>query len=168
MSETMKGLADAFAGESQANRKYLAFAKKAEEEGHPQIARLFRAAAHGETIHALNHLAAMDGVKGTAENLKEAMGGETYEFESMYPPMIAAAEAEGQRKALRSFRYAMDVEKIHAGLYREALELLESGAAAGESFEYYVCPVCGYVHARSAPERCPVCGTPGERFEKIA
>lgn len=165
MSKTLEDLQSAFAGESQANRKYLAFAKKAEEEGHHQAARLFRAAAHGETIHAHNHLAAMEGIHDTAENLKEAMGGENYEVDSMYPPMIAHAEEEGMRKALRSFKWAMEVEKIHAEMYREALENL---GKPGETFEYYVCPVCGYVHARVAPERCPVCGTPAERFECIS
>lgn len=167
MSETLEALKTAFAGESQANRKYLAYAKKADEEGYPQIARLFRAAAHGETIHAHNELAAMDGIKTTAENLQDAIQGETYEFQSMYPPMVAAAETEGERKALRAFKQALEVEKVHARLYCEALEALQSAADAGESYEYYVCPVCGYVHARSAPERCPVCGTLGARFEKI-
>ncbi len=165
MSTTLDDLMTAFAGEAQANRKYLAFAKKAEEEGHPQIARLFRAAAHGETIHALNHLAAMDGIGDTEANLKEAFGGETYEFESMYPPMIEQAQAEGNKKAHRSFRLANEVEKIHAGLYAEALEVL--GEEVIEAYGYYVCPVCGYLHARTAPERCPVCGAAGERFELV-
>lgn len=165
MASTLDDLKTAFAGESQANRKYLAFAKKAEDEGYPQIARLFRAAAHGETIHALNHLAAMDGIGDTAANLKEAFGGETYEFESMYPPMMEQAEAEGNRKAHRAFRLANEVEKIHAGLYAEALDVL--GKEVIEEYGYYVCPVCGYLHARTAPDRCPVCGTPGERFELI-
>jgi rubrerythrin len=165
MTDTLQNLQTAFAGESQANRKYLAFAKKAEQEGYPQIARLFRAAAHGETIHALNHLAAMDGIGTTEENLKEAFGGETYEFESMYPPMMETATAEANKQAFRTFRMANEVEKIHAGMYQEALELLSSEM---ETYGYYVCPVCGYLHARCAPDRCPVCNNPGKNFELIS
>lgn len=165
LNNTKDNLKEAFAGESQANHKYLAFAKKAEQEGYPQIARLFRAAAHGEAIHALNHLAAMEGIGTTAENLKEAFGGETYEFEQMYPPMMEQANAEGNKKAYRTFNWANEVEKIHAGLYKEALELLEGEM---ETYGYYVCPVCGYLHARTAPERCPVCGNPGKNFVTVA
>jgi rubrerythrin len=164
MSKTLKDLKDAFAGESQANRKYLAFAKKADEEGYPQVARLFRAAAHAETIHAHNHLRAMEGVKTTAENLKEAIGGENYEHTTMYPPFVADAESEGNRRALLSFRWALEVEKVHERLYTRALECLAEQAAA---FDYYVCPVCGYTAEGSAPEKCPVCGTPAARFEKV-
>ncbi len=166
MSKTLENLQHAFAGESQANRRYLAFARKAEEDGYPQIARLFRAAAHAETVHALAHFRAMDGVKSTAENLKEAIGGENYEVNSMYPPFIEAAKAEGDKRAQRSFELAWEVEKVHEELYREMLALLEGGKP-GEEFDYYVCPVCGYVHKKSAPEKCPVCGVPGERFERI-
>lgn len=165
MSKSMENLKAAFAGESQANRKYTAFAKKADEEGHPQIARLFRAAGQGETIHALAHLAAMDGIGTTEENLKEAFGGETYEVESMYPPMIEDAKAEGEKRAARSFRNAFEVEKIHAALYKAALEALSQ--PEGELYQYWVCPVCGYVEARNAPERCPVCGTLGEMFQCV-
>jgi len=165
MSKTIEDLQAAFAGESQANRKYLAFAKKAEEEGYPQVARLFRAAAHAETIHAHNHLRAMEGIHSTRENLESAIGGETYEFESMYPPFMQDAEAEGHKRALTSFRFAMEVEKVHAELYGQALAGL---GQPGEEYDYYVCPVCGYTHPRSAPEKCPVCGAPAARFERIA
>ena len=116
MAKTEKNLQDAFAGESQANRKYLAFAKKAEEEGHPQIAKLFRAAADAETIHAFNHLRELGGIRGTKENLQEAISGETYEFKTMYPQMIQDAEAEGNKRALMSFNFANAVEQIHAEL----------------------------------------------------
>jgi rubrerythrin len=162
---TLDDLKAAFAGESQANRKYLAFAKKADEEGYPQVARLFRAAAQGETIHAHAHLAAMDGISDTAANLKEAMGGETYEFETMYPPMVEQSKTEDHKKAQRSFRNAMEVEKVHASLYKAAFDSLNK--PAGEQFFYFVCPVCGYVEARTAPERCPVCGAAGSKFECI-
>jgi rubrerythrin len=165
MSKTIDNLKEAFAGESQANRKYTAFAKKADEEGYPQVARLFRAAAAAETVHALNHFRAMGEVKSTAENLKAAMGGENYEVSSMYPPFIAEAEKEGEKKALTSFRWAWEVEKVHEGLYAKALETL--GKEAGALFDYYVCPVCGYTHEGGAPEKCPVCGTPGSRFERV-
>ncbi len=167
MSKVIEHLKAAFAGESQANHKYLAFAKKAEEEGYPQIARLFRAAAHAETIHAHNHLKAMDGVKSTAENLREAIGGESYEVVSMYPPMLADAEAEGDKRAARSFRWALEVEKVHEGLYREAAESLAAGNDLPEE-EYYVCPFCGYTHKGRMTDKCPVCGAPAEKFEKVA
>ncbi len=153
MSQTLKNLKDAFAGESQANRKYLAFAEKADKEGHKQVARLFRAAAAAETIHAHTHLRAMKGVGDTAENLKEAIGGETYEFQSMYPPMIAAAKAEGNAAAERAFTFANAVEKIHAELYQKALDNLSSLPET----EIYVCSVCGYTVEGHAPDNCPVC-----------
>jgi rubrerythrin len=167
MSKSLKDLKDAFAGESQANRKYTAYAQKAEADGYPQIAKLFRAAAAGETVHAIAHFKAMDGVKTTADNLQDAINGENYEVVSMYPGMIADAEAEGDRRALVSFKNAFAVEKVHEALYREALAMLEAGQQA-EAFDYYVCPVCGYVEKRNAPDRCPVCGTPGARFERIS
>jgi len=166
MSKTIDNLSAAFAGESQANRKYLAFAKKADAEGFPQIARLFRAAAAAETVHAHNHLKAMDGVKSTAENLEVAIGGENYEVVSMYPPMLAEAEAAGEKRAARSFRWALEVEKIHEALYRKAADQLGKGTAAPE-VTYYVCPVCGYTHEGPLEGNCPVCGNPGKNFEKI-
>jgi rubrerythrin len=165
MSKSLDNLKDAFAGESQANRKYTAFAKKADQEGFPQVARLFRAAAHAETVHALNHFRAMGEVKATAENLKAAIAGENYEVVSMYPEFIADAEAEGDKKALSSFRWAFEVEKVHEALYRKALEAL---GKTGDGFDYYVCPVCGYTHEGGAPDKCPVCGTLGSKFERIS
>lgn len=165
MSKTFEDLAAAFAGESQARNKYLAFAKKAEEEGLPQIAKLFRAAAAAEYVHAQNHLRAMDGVKSTAENLQEAISGESYEHVSMYPPFVEDAVAENNKRAQRSFEWALAVEKTHEELYREALAGIDGEQ---ETYDYYVCPVCGHTHKRSAPEKCPVCGAPGSRFEKIS
>lgn len=165
MSKSSDDLKAAFAGESQANRKYLAFAKKADEEGYPQIARLFRAAAHAETIHAHNHLRVLGEIKSTAENLGAAMGGENYEVANMYPEFMKDAEAEGDKRALNSFRLAWEVEKVHEALYREALAGIGS---AGEAYDYYVCPVCGYTHKRGAPDKCPVCGAPGSKFERIS
>ena len=164
MSKTEKNLKDAFAGESQANRKYLAFAKKAETEGHPQVAKLFRAAAEAETIHAHTHLRTLKGVGSTADNLKEAIGGETYEFQSMYPPMIAEAKAEGNEAAVRTFTYANEVEKVHAALYQKALDSLGTPAAA---VDYYVCTVCGYTCEQEAPDECPVCKAKKKAFVKI-
>lgn len=166
MSETEEYLKEAFAGESQANRTYLAFAKAADEEGHPQVARLFRAAAEAETVHAHNHLRALNGVKSTKENLQEAISGETFEFTSMYPKMIEAAKAEGHREARQSFAYANEVEKIHAKLYKDALEGLGTEMES-HSYSYYVCPVCGFTSEVDAPSTCPMCGTPGTQFEKI-
>ncbi len=164
MSKTTANLQEAFAGESQANRKYLAFAKKADEEGYKQVARLFRAAAEAETVHAHAHLRALKGVGSTADNLKEAVAGETHEFKNMYPGMIAEAEAEGEKEALRSFSYANTVEETHAGLYQKALDAL--GSDMGD-YPYYVCPVCGHTEENEAPERCPVCNAKGSRFIKI-
>lgn len=166
MSKSMEDLSAAFAGESQANRKYTAFANKAEAEGLTQIARLFRAAAHAETIHALSHFRVMGGVKTTSENLETAISGENYEVVSMYPAFMKDAESEGENKALKSFTNAWEVEKIHEAMYREALEMLRKDEKF-EDYDYYVCPVCGYVHKRGAPEKCPVCGNPGARFELI-
>jgi rubrerythrin len=164
MSKTEENLKAAFAGESQANRRYLAFAAAADKEGFPQVARMFRAAAEGETVHAHAHLRALKGVKSTKENLQEAIGGETHEFKSMYPDMIRDAEAEGAKDALRSFNYANEVEQIHAKLYQA---LLDSLGKSKETYSYYVCPVCGYVHEKEAPDKCPVCGTLGKMFKKI-
>jgi rubrerythrin len=163
-SKTEGDLKEAFAGESQANRRYLAFAKKAEADGYPQVAKLFRAAAEAETVHAHAHLRAMGGIGSTEENLEEAIGGETHEFKTMYPGMIADAEEEGFKNARRSFDYANQVEEIHAGLYQRALDTLGQEV---EAFDYYVCPVCGYTAEREAPEACPICGARGDRFMRI-
>ncbi len=164
MTKSEANLKEAFAGESQANRTYLAFAQAADKEGHPQVARLFRAAAEAETVHALNHLRAMKGVKSTTENLQAAISGETHEFTQMYPGMIEAAKAEGHREARQSFAYANEVEKVHAKLYKDALEGLGKET---ESYSYYVCPVCGFTAEADAPSACPICGTPGKMFKKI-
>jgi rubrerythrin len=164
MSKSEQFLKEAFAGESQANRRYLAFAAKAEQEGHPQVARLFRAAAEAETVHAHNHLRALNGIKGTKENLQEAIAGETHEFKKMYPEMIEAAKAEANKAAERSFNYANEVEKLHAQLYQK---LLNSLGSSKENYSYFVCPVCGNTVEKEAPETCPICGTPGSRFKKI-
>ena len=165
MAKTEDYLKEAFAGESQANRKYLAFAIKADQEGFPQAARLFRAAAEAETVHAHAHLRVLKGIRSTKENLQEAIAGETHEFRKMYPEMIEAAKAEGEKAAERSFAYANDVEKIHAGLYQKMLDNLGSSQ---ESYSYYVCPVCGFTAEKEAPGVCPVCGTKGELFKKVS
>ncbi len=159
---TEKNLQEAFAGESQANRKYLAFAEKARQEGYDSVARLFEATAEAETIHALNEFKALGMVKSTRENLETAINGETYEFESMYPPFIAEAEKEGHQSALRAFKFANEAEKVHAALYKQALEDLDKGI----SHKYYLCPVCGNIEVDSAPEKCKICGVPGSKFVK--
>lgn len=160
---TMDNLKEAFAGESQANRKYLAFAKKADAEGHTQIAKLFRAAADAETVHAHAHLRVMGGIKSTEENLKEAIEGETEEFEEMYPGFIEEAKAEDNTAAVITFENANAVEKIHADLYKKALENM----ANNEEVNYYVCQVCGNTVENEAPEKCPICGVPASKFIKI-
>jgi rubrerythrin len=162
-SKTGKNLQEAFAGESQANRKYLAFAKKAESEGHPQVAKLFRAAAAAETVHAHAHLRVMGGVGTTMANLQEAIGGETHEFTRMYPEMIREAEAEGFEAASRNFSFANAVEKIHASLYQGALDNL----GKNQVVDYFVCQVCGNTIEGSPHGPCEICGSPKTAFQKI-
>jgi rubrerythrin len=164
MAKVNEDLQAAFAGESQANRRYLAFARKADEEGYPGVAKLFRAAAAAETVHALNHLRTLGEIKTTAENLQAAISGENYEATVMYPEFVADAEAEGFKRALSSFRWALEVEKVHASLYQKALETLGKEA---ETQDYYVCPVCGFTHLGPLEGSCPVCGTPANRFERV-
>jgi rubrerythrin len=162
----MDNLRGAFAGESQANRRYLAFAKKAEQEGYPQAARLFRAAAEAETVHAHNHLRIMGGIKSTQENLQEAIGGETFEYKEMYPGYINTAAAEGNKEAGWSFNVANKVEEIHAGLYRKAADALKAGKDVPK-VDYYVCKVCGNTVEESPPDKCPICGAPKTAFNKV-
>ncbi len=163
---TQDNLLAAFAGESQANRKYLAFAEKADKEGFAQVARLFRAAAAAETIHAHAHLRVMDGIRSTAENLREAVSGENYEWTRMYPEFIAEAEREGQKAALLSFRYANEVEKVHETLYAKALESVQTGNDLPAA-KICVCPICGHTVEGDAPDKCPVCGAKGALYREV-
>jgi rubrerythrin len=163
-SQSEKYLREAFAGESQANRRYLAFAKKAEEDGYKQVAKLFRAAAEAETVHAHSHLRALGGVKTTKENIQEAINGETHEFKTMYPAMLAKAKEEGQKQAEMSFDYANQVEKIHAALYEKAMANL----GKNQEVDYYVCPVCGNTVEGKAPDKCPICNVPASKFIKVS
>jgi len=165
MSKTVENLRNAFAGESQANRRYLAFARKAEEEGFMEIAKLFRAVAEAETIHALNHLRVMGEVKSTLENLEAAISGEKFEYTEMYPHYIETAKNEGNQKAAWSFEVANKVEKIHAALFSKALETLKSGRKMA-SVNYYICEVCGNTVEGEPPEKCPICGAPKTKFFK--
>lgn len=164
MSNTEKFLKEAFAGESQANRKYSAFAAKADKEGFAQAAKLFRAAASAEEVHAINHLRVLKGIKSTKENLQAAISGEDEEWESMYPEMIKTARAEGNKAAETSFHYANEVEMIHSKLYRK---LLDNLSPSQETFNYYVCPYCGNTVEREAPGVCPVCGAEGKLFMRM-
>ncbi len=166
MSNTKENLESAFAGESQANRKYLFFADKADEEGNKRIARLFRAAADAETVHARNHLRVMQGIKSTKENLIAAIGGENHEFTEMYPAFIKQAQTEGEKKAVDSFDLANKVEQIHHRLYQDAFDRLEKGKAM-ELKPFYVCQYCGNTVEGEAPEKCPVCGAPKRMFKLI-
>lgn len=166
MIKTDENLKAAFAGESQANRKYIAFARKAEEDGFPNTARLFRAIAEAETVHALNHLRLMDIIKSTKENLQAALNGEIYEFTEMYPSFIKTATEEGVSAAGTTFSYANQVEKIHGKLYEKAIESIDQKKDI-EAKEFFVCQVCGYTAEGEAPNVCPVCGAPKERFKKI-
>ncbi len=163
MSQCEQFLAEAFAGESQANRRYLAFADQADKEGYHQVAKLFRAVAEAETVHAHSHLRALNGIRSTAENLKEAISGETHEFNIMYPAMIGTAILEGHKAAERSFKYANEVEKVHAELFEKALANLEQQVEV----EYCVCSVCGYTYENEYPEKCRMCDTQAKEFFKV-
>ena len=161
MTDTTKNLKEAFAGESQANQKYRAFAKKAEREGFANIARLFQATAEAERIHAEGHLKALEGIGSTADNLQSAIDGETYEYQEMYPPMVEQAEADAH-KAKRMFKYATEAEAVHAKLYAMALEAVQQGKDL--DVDFYLCPICGYIEFGKPTEACPVCGTKPEKF----
>ena len=166
MADTQDNLQESFAGESQANRRYLFSAEKAEQEGHPQIARLFRAAAEAETVHARAHFVAMDALGKTRDNLTAAVLGEHYEFNQMYPAFIKQAESDGNQRAERSFKLANAVEKIHHGLYENALKAFEAGEKLADE-PYFVCQVCGNTVAGEAPEKCPICGAPRDKFKRV-
>lgn len=163
---TTDNLKEAFAGESQANQKYRAFAKKAELDGFPNIAKLFRTTAEAERIHAEGHLRSLGGISSTADNLKEAIGGETYEFTSMYPPMLEKAVEEGHRAKIM-FGYAVKAEAVHAALYQAALEAVEKGVDLAEA-KFYLCPVCGHIEFGTPPEKCPICGVAASKYVEVA
>ena len=165
MTKTDENLKSAFAGESQANRRYLAFANKAEEEGFTQIAKLFKAAAEAETVHALNHLRVTGQIKSTLDNLETAVSGETFEFEEMYPRYIDTAKQEGNKQATWSFDVANQVEQVHAKLFTKVIDSLKSNKPM-KKVDYYVCSVCGNTFEGEAPDKCPICGTPKEKFLK--
>jgi rubrerythrin len=167
MTKTDENLKGAFAGESQANRRYLAFARKAEEEGFTQVAKLFRAAAESETVHALNHLRITGQIKSTLENLNTAVSGETFEFKEMYPGYIDTAKQEDNKQAAWSFDVANKVEQIHAKLYSKAIDALKNKKELAK-VDYYVCSVCGNTVEGAPPDKCPICGSPKEKFFKPA
>jgi len=160
-NKTLNNLMEAFAGEAQANRKYLAYSKKAEKDGHVNAAKLFKAASDAETLHALKHFEVAGKIHDTAENLKDAVAGETHEYKEMYPPFIEEAKAVGNQAAVRTFTFAMKAEEVHAGLYQEALENLDQT----EEVFYYLCPVCGNIE-KYRPEKCSICGVSGDKFIK--
>ena len=162
MPTTKENLEGAFAGESQANQKYRAFAKKAEREGLPNIAKLFNTAAEAERIHAEGHLTALDGIASTIENLKGAIAGETYEYTEMYPPMYDQAVAE-ENKAKRMFGYALKAEAIHAQLYKIALAAAEQGKDL-DTGEIYLCPICGNIEFGKPERSCPICGAIASKY----
>jgi rubrerythrin len=165
MATTETNLKEAFAGESQANRKYTAFAQKAEQEGFKNVARLFRTAAEAEAIHASGHLNSLDAVKSTADNLRGAIEGETYEFTTMYPPMVELAQSENH-KAKRMFNWATKAEEVHARIYKMALEAVAQGKDLAET-NFYLCPLCGHIELGNPPAVCPICGVKAEKFVQI-
>ncbi len=160
-NKTLQNLMEAFAGESQANRKYMSYAKKAEADGKINAAKLFKAASDAETLHALKHFEVAGKIHTTAENLADAVAGETHEFQNMYPDFVKEAQAEGNDAAVRSFTYAMKAEEVHAMLYKEALENIDQT----EEIFYYLCPVCGNIE-KAVPDKCSICGVPGSKFIK--
>jgi rubrerythrin len=164
MSKTEENLKQAFAGECQATVRYMAFAQKADEEGHPGAARLFRAASRAETVHALNHLKALGAVKATKENIETAIEGEAFEFKTMYPAMVKDAVEENQIEARHSIEYAMSIEMVHHALFKKALDEEEKNRDA----LFYVCPTCGHTVRGKAPKKCPYCGEDQARFIEIA
>jgi rubrerythrin len=166
MRSSKENLKEAFAGESQASQKYLAFAKKAEKEGFNNIARLFRTAAEAERIHAEGHLSALEGIGSTAQNLRAAIEGETHEYTEMYPPMLEQAEAEGH-KAKRMFAYALKAEAVHARLYELALQAVEKGQDLGEG-KVYLCPICGHIEFGAPPASCPICNAKGAVYVQVS
>lgn len=163
---TEQNLKNAFAGESQAHMKYLIFADVAEKEGKPNTARMFRAIAYAELVHATNHLRVLDGIKKTAENLETALGGETFEIEEMYPVYNSDARLQHEKEAERSTHYALEAEKIHVKMYRQAKETASKGKDI-DMKEIYICPVCGYTVEDETPDFCPVCGAKGAVFKKF-
>ncbi len=165
MPSTQENLKEAFAGESQANRKYLAYAQQADKDGLPNVAKLFRTAAEAETIHAMGHFTAMGGVRSTAENLQDAIDGETYEYTEMYPPMVEQAESDGH-KAKRMFGYAVKAEAVHAELYKQALAAVKAGKDMTAT-EFYLCPVCGHIEIGKPTGPCPICSTKAEKFAQL-
>lgn len=165
MRSTPENLMEAFAGESQANQKYRAFAKKAEQEGFANIARLFRTTAEAERIHAEGHLKALEGIGSTADNLQAAISGEIHEYKEMYPPMLEQAKAD-DHKARRMFGYAVEAEAVHAKLYQLALEAVQQGKDLTEA-EFYLCPVCGYIEFGKPTDPCPICGTKPDKFVQV-
>ncbi len=165
MTTTTDNLKEAFAGESQANQKYKAFAKKAEKEGFGNIAKLFRTTAEAERIHAEGHLKALDMIASTADNLQAAIDGETFEYEEMYPPMLELARADGHR-AKTMFKFAVDAEEVHAIIYKKALEAVKNGVDMDVS-DFHLCPICGYIEVGSTPAKCPVCGALGKVFVQV-
>lgn len=167
MGKSVENLKNAFAGESQANRRYLAFARKAEEEGFSQVAKLFRAAAEAETVHALNHLRIIGEVKSTADNIDVAIAGETFEFKKMYPEYLNIAKQEANQQASWSFDVANKVEQVHAGLFSKAIDALKNKEELIQ-VDYYVCGVCGNTIEGAAPEKCPICGAPKAKFFRVA
>ncbi|MFC2133163.1 rubrerythrin family protein [Bacteroidota bacterium] len=166
MAGTTDNLKEAFAGESQANQKYRAFAKKAEKDGFPNIAKLFQTTAEAERIHAEGHLGALEGIGTTEENLQAAIDGETYEFTEMYPPMLEMADSEGH-KAKRMFKFAVEAEAVHAELYKFALQAVKKGKDI-DSAEIYLCPVCGHIELKKPTDKCPICNLSAEKYIEIS
>lgn len=166
MNKTDENLRNAFAGESQANRRYLFYAKKADEEGFSQIAKLFRAAAEAETIHAFNHIRVMGEPESTIDNLNAAIKGENFEYKQMYPEYLSASKKNRNQQATWSFNVANKVEEIHAKLFAKVAAALKIGEEPTKT-DYFVCAVCGNTVEKEPPETCSICGAPMAKFFKV-
>ena len=163
---TVENVKEAYAGESQANRKYQAFSDKAADEGFRNIATLFKAASEAEAIHAKKFLKVLGAIGSTQNNLKESIAGETHEFTEMYPGFVKVAESEKKTDAVLAFTYAMKAEQVHAKLYKKALALLQAGNDMGRE-KIFLCPVCGNIELGKTPDKCPICGVFGKQFREI-
>ncbi|MBN1897612.1 MAG: rubrerythrin family protein [Spirochaetes bacterium] len=163
---TEKSLNEAFAGESMAHMKYMAFSDVAKKEGLSNIARLFKAIAYAEQVHAINHARNLGLIKETKDNLDTAINGETFEVDEMYPVYDAVAKLQDEKGAQTSIHYALEAEKIHAGYYQMAKDAVENSKDT-DIGDVYICPVCGYTHIDEPPDRCPVCSAPKNTFKKF-
>lgn len=161
---TKANLEAAFAGESQAHMKYLIYADQAEKDGFPNVARVFRANAYAEQVHATGHFKVLKKLGDTTANLQDGINGENFEVEEMYPAYMAVAELQDERGAVRSTKWAREAEKVHAEMYADAKKSVES-LSDSDVQKVYVCSVCGWTGVGEHPDNCPLCNAKKEFFK---